>query len=85
MALQTPLRRLSRNLPFLSNMLSVGTSILLGLDKGMRELQTVHGKVGGTRPAVLFEIHAKPVPTAEDIGRRLKKLFTWFGKKEPRR
>jgi FdhD protein len=60
---------LSNNLPFLSSNLSVDSSRLLGLGKVMRDLQAVHGEVGGTHSAALFEIDGTPVHTAEDIGR----------------
>ena len=60
---------LTNNLPFLSYKVSVDPTVLLGLGKAMRDLQIVHGKVGGTHSATLFDIHGKPVHTAEDIGR----------------
>jgi len=60
---------LTNNLPFLSNKVSVDPTIFLGLGKAMRDLQTVHGAVGGTHSAALFDMDGNPVHAAEDIGR----------------
>ncbi|MGD2126614.1 MAG: formate dehydrogenase accessory sulfurtransferase FdhD [Desulfobacteraceae bacterium] len=60
---------LSETLPVLPDTFSVPSSLLLGLGKAMRDLQTVHHEVGGTHAAALFDAAAQPIHVAEDIGR----------------
>ena len=56
-------------LPFLTKGFSVDSSLLLRLGRALRDLQTIHPKVGGTHSAALFDARAHAVHTAEDIGR----------------
>jgi FdhD protein len=60
---------LAEALPRVEQRLSVSASVLLGLGKTMRDLQTIHGQAGGTHAAVLFDKTGQPVAASEDIGR----------------
>ena len=60
---------MSELLPFLSEGFSIDSSLLLRLGRALRELQTIHPKVGGTHSAALFDAHGRAIHTAEDIGR----------------
>jgi FdhD protein len=59
----------SELLPFLSEGFSIDSSLFLSLGRALRELQTIHPKVGGTHSAAIFDAHGHTIPTAEDIGR----------------
>lgn len=60
---------LSEALPVIGGKLTLEPSILLGLDRAMREGQVTHREVGGTHAAALFTGDGKAVTIAEDIGR----------------
>jgi len=60
---------LAETLPRIEHRLSVSVSVLLGLGKTMRDLQTIHRQAGGTHAAVLFDRAGQAVIAAEDIGR----------------
>jgi FdhD protein len=60
---------LSETLPMVNHDLRVSTSVLLGLGRAMRDMQTVYRQVGGTHAAALFDAQGKGVTLAEDIGR----------------
>ena len=60
---------LAETLPRVDHRLSVSVSVMLGLGKTMRDLQTIHRQAGGTHAAVLFDKTGRPVVAAEDIGR----------------
>jgi FdhD protein len=60
---------LSEALPVIGGELVVRSSILLGLDRAMREGQDTHREVGGTHAAALFTCDGQVVVIAEDIGR----------------
>jgi len=60
---------LAEELPTVGGSLSVQCSTLLGLDRAMRERQTVHREVGGTHAAALFRADGRMIAIAEDIGR----------------
>lgn len=49
--------------------LNVPATVLLGLDRAMRERQDIHRSVGGTHAAVIFDASGKAITLAEDIGR----------------
>ena len=49
--------------------LRISASMLLGLGRAMRDMQTVYRQVGGTHSAALFDAQGKGVTLAEDIGR----------------
>jgi FdhD protein len=60
---------LSETLPLVSQELALAASMLLGLDRTMRDLQRIHRQVGGTHAAALFDPSGKAIVVAEDIGR----------------
>ena len=60
---------LADELPLVDGDLTVDSSTLLGLDRAMRDRQTVHHEVGGTHAAALFRAGGALVVIAEDIGR----------------
>ena len=60
---------LAETLPRVDHRLCVSVSVLLGLGRTMRDLQTIHRQAGGTHAAVLFDTAGQPVVVAEDIGR----------------
>lgn len=60
---------MSEALPKLPQGLFADTAIVLGLGKAMRDLQTLHSKVGGTHSAALFTTLGEAVIQSEDIGR----------------
>ncbi len=65
----TEVTALASELPLVEGHFRVDSSTLLGLDRAMRERQTVHRQVGGTHAAALFRADGKLVVIAEDIGR----------------
>lgn len=60
---------LASELPLLGGHLRLAAATLLGLDRAMREQQTIHREVGGTHAAALFRADGELVILAEDIGR----------------
>ena len=60
---------MSETLPQLPGGFAAEPSMLLGLGKSMRNLQSFHQQVGGTHSAAIFDAEGQPITLAEDIGR----------------
>jgi FdhD protein len=60
---------LADELPRVEEHVSVDAATLLGLDRAMRQRQTVHREVGGTHAAALFRLDGEFIVLAEDVGR----------------
>ena len=57
------------SLPSLAKGFLADSSVLIGLAKATRDLQTVHRQVGGTHGAAIFDGKGRATALAEDIGR----------------